>query len=80
MDWKEFGSSGPGLIIRDYCDTRLEGLRKTTKTSIIIASRRGPESSPGPPEYEAVVLTTRPRRRYHVLTLTYISTLDNDMK
>jgi hypothetical protein len=40
----------------------LKGVRKTTKNSIRIAGRRGRESNPGPPNYEAVVLTT-PRQR-----------------
>jgi hypothetical protein len=60
MNWKGF-SSGSGLILRCYPGIRLEGLRKTTKTSIRIAGRQGRESSPGPPEQEAGVLTTIPQ-------------------
>jgi len=44
--------SGRGLILRYYPGIRLEGLRKTTKTSIRIAGRRGRDLNPGPPEYE----------------------------
>jgi hypothetical protein len=39
-----------------------EGLRKTTKISVRIASLRGRESKAGPRQYEVVVLTTRPWR------------------
>jgi hypothetical protein len=61
MNWKGFGSkrSWPNCKV---LSRNLEGLKKTTKTSIRVAGRRGPESNPGPPEYEVGVLTTRPRR------------------
>jgi hypothetical protein len=48
-------------MLRYYTDIRLEGLRKTTKTSIRTAVCRGRESKAGPPEYEVGVLSTRPR-------------------
>jgi len=51
--WKDSEGSGRGI--------RLEGLRKTTKTSNRVAGL-GTELSPVPPECEAGVLTTRPRR------------------
>jgi hypothetical protein len=61
IEKKNLGS-GRGLILR-YChDFRMEGLRKNTKNSVDIARRRGRESAAGPPEHEAGVLTTRPRR------------------
>jgi hypothetical protein len=41
-----------------YSGIRLEGLRKTTKTSIRIAGRRGRDFNPGPSKYEAGVATT----------------------
>jgi hypothetical protein len=50
--------SGQGLILRYYAGIHLERLRKTTKTSISIASHQGQDSNQGPPEYEAGVLTT----------------------
>jgi hypothetical protein len=49
--------SGRGIILKYYPGIRLEGLRRTTKTSIRIAGRRGRDMNPGPPEYEAGVLT-----------------------
>jgi hypothetical protein len=60
---KDFAGSGRGLILRYYPGIRLVGLRKTTtKEPIRIASRRGRELNPGPPQYEVGVLTTQPRR------------------
>jgi len=59
MNWKVFGRKRSWPILRYYPGIRLEGLRKTTKTSIRIAGRRGRDSNPGPPEYEAGVLTTK---------------------
>jgi hypothetical protein len=50
-----------GLILRSYFDIRLVTRSKTTKTSIRMAFCRGRDLKPGPPEYEAGVLTTRPR-------------------
>jgi hypothetical protein len=67
INWKRFGGSGRGLILRHYSGIRLEGLRKTTKNSIRIAGYRGQDLKPGPPEYEAAVLTTRSR---HSVRLT----------
>jgi hypothetical protein len=49
------------LILRYYAGIRLEGLRKTTKTSLNIAGRRGRESNPGHSEYDVGLLTTRPQ-------------------
>jgi hypothetical protein len=47
-------------MLRYYPGIRLEGLRKTRKTSIRIAVLRGRDLKPGPLEYEAGVLTTQP--------------------
>jgi hypothetical protein len=55
MTWKGFGRSDGGLILRYYPSSRLEELRKTTTTSVRIASIQGRESKPGPPEYEVGV-------------------------
>jgi hypothetical protein len=43
--------SGRGLILRHYIGIGLEDLRKTMKTSIRIACRRGGDLNPEPPEY-----------------------------
>jgi hypothetical protein len=41
-----------------YAGINLEGLIKTTNTSVSIASRRGMDLNPEPPEYDVGVLTT----------------------
>jgi hypothetical protein len=43
-----------------YPSIHLEGLRKTMKTSVRIAGHHGQDLNSGPPEYVAVVSTTRP--------------------
>jgi hypothetical protein len=54
--------SGRGLILRYYPGIRLDGLRKTT-TKFNQGSRSPSRKlNLGPPEYEAGVLATRPRR------------------
>jgi hypothetical protein len=54
--------SGRGLIFRYYSGSHLEGLRKT-KINLDQDSRSpGRNLNLGPPEYEAGILTTRPRR------------------
>jgi hypothetical protein len=51
-----------GVILRHFPSIYLEGLRKTTKTSVRIAGRSlCRDLNPGPPKYEAGVLTTRQR-------------------
>jgi hypothetical protein len=50
--------SGGGLITRYYPGIRLEGLRKTTKDLNRDSQSPGRDVSPGPPEFEAGVLTT----------------------
>jgi hypothetical protein len=62
MNYKDLVGSGRGLILRYYPGIRLEGLRKTTKSSISMAGHRGRVSNQGPPEYEAGLLTTGPQR------------------
>jgi hypothetical protein len=49
---KDLDRSGRGLILMYYPGICLKGLRTTTKNS----------GHPGPPEYEAGVLSNRPRR------------------
>jgi hypothetical protein len=51
-----------GLILRYYPSTRLEGLRKTTNHLSQDNLFPGQDLKPRPPDYEAGVLTTRPRR------------------
>jgi hypothetical protein len=53
----ELLGTGLGLILRYFPVIRLEGLRKTTKTSITVAG--GQESNLRPTEYEAGLLITR---------------------
>jgi hypothetical protein len=55
---RDLVGSGCGLILKYYPGFRLDGLRKTTKK--FSRDSRGPESNPGPPEYEVGVLTTQP--------------------
>jgi hypothetical protein len=68
---KDLVGSDRGLILRYYPGIRLEGLRKTTKNSIKTAGRRGRESSPELPGYEAGVLTTRPRLSVDLLWMRW---------
>jgi hypothetical protein len=63
MNWKGFLiGSVRGLISRYYPGIRLEGLRKTTRNLNQDSRSLGPRIEPGPPEYEAGVLTTHTRR------------------
>jgi hypothetical protein len=76
MNWKDLVRSGRGLILRYNPGIRLDGLKKTTKTSVTIVGRR--DLNPGPPEYEAGVLTTGTRRSVSTLVtlLRYICKTD----
>jgi hypothetical protein len=60
MNWKGFGRKWLWPNLRYYLGIHLEGLMKT----MIILSQDSwspsQDSNPGPPEYEAVVLTTWP--------------------
>jgi hypothetical protein len=61
--------SGRGHL-RYYPDICLEGLGKTTKNLNHESRSPGRHSNPGPPEYEAGVLTSQPRRSVAILTLS----------
>jgi hypothetical protein len=56
---KEVEESGHGLILSCYPGIFLEGLNKNMKT--LNQDSQSPHLSPGPPEYEAGVLTTHPQ-------------------
>jgi hypothetical protein len=58
---KDVVGSGRGLIIRYYPGVCLEGLKKTTKSLSQDSRSLGRDLKPGPPEYEAQMLNTRPR-------------------
>jgi hypothetical protein len=62
MIGKDLEGSGRGLMLRYYLRIRLEELWKTPKTRSQVNLSSGRDLNPGPPEYEAEVLTTRPRR------------------
>jgi len=51
---------GRGLILRYFAGIHLEGLKKTTKTSVRIAYHQAKIFNPGPPEYEEGVINNRP--------------------
>jgi hypothetical protein len=57
------------VILRYYPDIRLEGLRKRTGNLNQDSRSPGPDLNPGPPEYEAGVLTTRPQRLVSLMAL-----------
>jgi hypothetical protein len=50
------------VILRHYPSIHLKGLRRTTKNFSQDNRSPGQDLNPGPPEYEAGVYTTRPRR------------------
>jgi hypothetical protein len=56
MNWKGFGRKRPWRFIQ------IKGLGKTTKTLSQDSLFPGWDLNPGPPNYEARVLITRPRR------------------
>jgi hypothetical protein len=62
MNWKGCGRKRSCPDLRYYPVICLEGLRKTTKNLSQDRRSLGRDLNPGPPEYEAGVLTTRPRR------------------
>jgi hypothetical protein len=66
MNWKGFGRKRSWPNFKVLSRNSLEGLRKTVKILIRIAGCRGQKSNTGPPEYEAVVLTTQLRRPVRV--------------
>jgi hypothetical protein len=54
--------SGSGLSLSEYPDIYLYGLRKTTRDLGQNSRSLCRDLNPGPAEYEAQVLTIRPRR------------------
>jgi hypothetical protein len=58
---KDLEGSFRGIILRYYPGIGLEELRKTTKNLNQDSRFPGRDLKPGPTEYEAGVLTTRPR-------------------
>jgi hypothetical protein len=59
---KDLEGSDRDLILWYSRGIRLESVRKTTETLSQDRRSLGQYLNPGPPEYEAGVLTTRPRR------------------
>jgi hypothetical protein len=70
INWKDFEGSGSCVILRLFPGIRLEGLRKTTKYPNKDSRFPVRELNPEPPEYEAGVSSTRPRRSV-IFTLHY---------
>jgi hypothetical protein len=62
MNLKGFGRKPSWPNLRYYPGIRVVRLRKTTKPMSQGSRSPGRDLNPGPPEYEAVVLTTKPRR------------------
>jgi hypothetical protein len=75
MSLEGLGRTDRNLMLRFYPGNRLEGLRKTKK--IISQDNRSPgrDLNPGPPEYEAGMLTTRPRSSTKMLCTAHIRCL-----
>jgi hypothetical protein len=61
VNWKGFRGKGSLPSFWYYPGFRLEDRGKPRKTSIRIAGHRGQDLNPGPKEYEAGVLITRPQ-------------------
>jgi hypothetical protein len=59
MNLKGLEGSVRDLILRYYPGIRVEGLRKTMKNFNQNSQSAGRVLNPGPPEYEAGVLTTQ---------------------
>jgi hypothetical protein len=68
-------ASGRGPTLKHHPGIRLEGLRKTTKNLNQDSRSSGRELKPGPPEYDAGVLTTWSWRSV-VLNKVYVCGLD----
>jgi hypothetical protein len=59
MNWKEFGRKLSWRDLRHYPGICFEGLRKPTTNICQDGRSPGRDLNPGPPDYEAVVLTTQ---------------------
>jgi hypothetical protein len=61
MNWNGCGRKRCGLILRYYPGICVERLTKATKTLSQDSRPPGRDLNPGPPDYKAEVITTRPR-------------------
>jgi hypothetical protein len=68
--WNDIGESGRGLIFRYYISICMDGLRKITDNLSQDSRSSCLHLNAGLPEYEAWVLTSRPRRSVPLWTLT----------
>jgi hypothetical protein len=59
---KDLEGSGSGLVLSYCAEIRLEEMKNATNNFIQYSLSEGRNFNPGAPEYEARVLTTRPRR------------------
>lgn len=66
MDWKGYRWKRPLPYVGYYPGIFLEGLRKTAENLSQVSRPPGRDPKPGPPEYKAGVLTTRPRQDTHM--------------
>jgi hypothetical protein len=66
-------AGGRDISLRYYSGIFLERLRKTMKSLCQDSRSPGVDLNPGPPAYEAGVLTTRPRRLDGVKRLDSVS-------
>jgi hypothetical protein len=62
VNWKGLGRKRSWTNLRYYPGISLEGLRKTTNKPPLGSRSSGRDLNTGPPEYDAGMLTTRPRR------------------
>jgi hypothetical protein len=67
MNWRGCGRKRSCPNFKYYTGICLEGLTKTMKNLSQDSRSPGRDSNPGPPEYYAGMLTTRPRRSVIVL-------------
>jgi hypothetical protein len=76
MNWKGFGRKLLSSNLGYYPGTCLQGLRKTTDNLSQDSRFPGRDLNLEPPEYEAGVLTTRPRRSVYLgIELRYVRKL-----
>jgi hypothetical protein len=74
---KDLEENGRGLIWRYYPGISLEKLRKTTNNFSQYSRYPGRDLNKGPPEYEAGVLTSQPRRVVRPLTTCSVTPKSN---